>query len=402
MADRPKIENAPGLTWRQRQSGEWEARWRPRIDLVARGYRRTPQRLWVGSEVTQVDREWISDRCQALQAEMLTWGRGGIPKIDAFDGTIKNLCQIYQADPDSGFRELRYRTRQHYAYLCDRLIKDYGDEALADIGARMFRRWHEEWAAGGKISMGHTMITMLRIVLNFGATILEDEDCGRLAGFLHGMKFKQGKPRDSIITAEQVAAVCTEAHQQGRHSLALAQTLQYELTLRQRDVIGEWVPVSEPGVSAVVNGNQKWLRGLRWDEIDANLILRHTTSKRQKEICVDLKRSPAVMAEFKRFDPRPTAGAIVVNEATGLPYSEVEFRYQWRAIATVAGVPKTVRNQDSRAGAITEALEAGASLDSVRKAATHSDVAMTQRYSRDDTTAIGNVLDRRIAHRNKK
>ena len=53
---------------------------------------------------------------------------------------------------------------------------------------------------------------------------------------------------------------------------------------RQKDVIGEWVPISEPGMSAVINGNSKWLRGLDWKEIDANWICKHVTSKRQKEI----------------------------------------------------------------------------------------------------------------------
>ena len=43
--------------------------------------------------------------------------------------------------------------------------------------------------------------------------------------------------------------------------------------LRQKDVIGEWVPRSEPGPSDIWNSDgEKWLRGLRWQEIDGNLI----------------------------------------------------------------------------------------------------------------------------------
>jgi hypothetical protein len=53
----------------------------------------------------------------------------------------------------------------------------------------------------------------------------------------------------------------------------------------------------------------------------------------------------------------------------------------WRKVATAAGVPKTVYNMDSRAGAISEATDAGAELEHVRHAATHSDISMTQRYS---------------------
>jgi hypothetical protein len=33
----------------------------------------------------------------------------------------------------------------------------------------------------------------------------------------------------------------------GWHSIALAQAIQFDCALRQKDVIGEWVPESEPG-----------------------------------------------------------------------------------------------------------------------------------------------------------
>jgi hypothetical protein len=42
------------------------------------------------------------------------------------------------------------------------------------------------------------------------------------------------------------------------------------------------VPLSEPGISEVIVRGQKWLRGIVWQEIDENLILRHVTSKKQK------------------------------------------------------------------------------------------------------------------------
>jgi hypothetical protein len=92
---------------------------------------------------------------------------------------------------------------------------------------------------------------------------------------------------------------------------------------------------------------------------------------------------------------------MIVSETTGRPYDEVAFRLKWRAIATAAGVPNDVRNMDSRAGAITEALAAGANPDSVRKTATHSDLDMTMKYSRGDGAAIASVMELRSKHRNK-
>jgi site-specific recombinase XerD len=190
------------------------------------------------------------------------------------------------------------------------------------------------------------------------------------------------------------------AHEFAWHSIALAQALQFELMLRQKDVIGEWVPVAEPGDSGVEDAGQKWLRGLRWDEIDQNMVLRHVTSKRQKEIEIDLSSVPMVIEELALI-PRRAAGPIVICEVTGLPYSTAEFRRKWRLVANAAGVPKSVRNMDSRAGAISEATDAGADLEHVRHAATHSDIAMTQKYSRNATEKIAGVHALRAAHRNR-
>jgi len=199
----------------------------------------------------------------------------------------------------------------------------------------------------------------------------------------------------------------------GRRSLGLAQAFQFDLMLRQKDVIGEWIPVSEPGLSDVIDRNDKWLRGLRWEEIDKNLILRHTTSKRQKDIDPDLNLAPMVMSELRfmagvsqdallRRDLLPASGPVVVNEFNGLPWRSSEFRRSWRELANAAGVPKNVRNMDSRAGAISEATDAGAELEHVRHAATHSDIAMTQRYSRGSQDKVRNVMKLRAKHRGKK
>lgn len=61
----------------------------------------------------------------------------------------------------------------------------------------------------------------------------------------------------------------------------------------------------------------------------------------------------------------------------------------------------TALGMDSRAGAISEATDAGADLEHVRHAATHSDIAMTQKYSRGSEDKIAGVQKLRAEHRNK-
>lgn len=399
---RPQIGKAPGLTWRPRKH-LWEARWQARSDLVKRGYTVKSAGLWIGTCPDDTEAAWIIDRCNVLQSEMLAWSGAGDAIYKAateYDGTLRGLSGVYQTDPDSPFHEVSYTTRTQRVDLLIRLEKEHGDKLITEIRPRDVKRWYEAWAADGKFAMGHSMITVLRVLLSFGAGILEIEECERLFAKLHHMKFKGAKARTVVLTPEMAIAIRKEAHRQGFPSIAKAQALQTDLMLRQKDVIGAWEPVSEPGVSDVLWNDKKWLRGLRGEEIDANLTLRHVTSKRGKPIEVPLSLAPMVMEEFA--DGFPAKGPLVICETTGRPWHNRAFSVRWRKIANAVGVPKEVRNMDSRAGAITEATEAGAELEHIKHAATHSDIAMTQRYSRGAAEKTAGVLIKRVEFRNKK
>jgi hypothetical protein len=410
MTTRPEIDNAPGISWRPLSRDRWQASWKCRADIAKRGFRPARQFLWSGVTPEPRDIIFIQEQCQRLHDEMLIWSRGGFQEEATFDGTIASLIACYQIDADSPYRKIRHKSRQHYDYVCKRIEADI-TQPLAELNARSFLRLHEQWQAGGKVTWAHTCIGMVRILVNFGATYLEDAECERLSGVLHRMKFKQGKPRESHMTAEQAAAFRNMAHEKGRASMALAQAFQFECMLRQKDVIGEWAPMNEPGpLSTVFNAGMKWFRGLRWEEIDSNLILRHETSKREKMLEVPLSKAGMVMEELDRQFPHfktqgraalPASGPVIISEFSQVPWVDDEFRRQWRLIANAAGLPKSVRNMDSRAGAITEATEAGAELEHVKHAATHGDIAMTQRYSRGAADKIAGVMEKRAAHRNK-
>jgi hypothetical protein len=200
------------------------------------------------------------------------------------------------------------------------------------------------------------------------------------------------------MTAGHVQAISKAAWEHfGWPSIGLAQALQFELLLVQKDVIGEWVPVGEPGKSDAVVGNQKWLRGLRWSDIDENLILRHKVGSGGREIEVDLRTAPMVLEMLKVIPavgtgptipltmpempeilqrirdvldrPRqhdgesepettvvaledlygllPHSGPMLICEINGLPWTAAEFRRKWRLVAKQAGLPDHVTNRDS-------------------------------------------------------
>jgi hypothetical protein len=400
----PKIENTPGIAWRKNQYGH-EARWRARADLIRRGFEPLSVKLWAATheqpEPDEFDVAFMQDRCNALQSEMLAFAHGGLPAAE-FDGTLASLIRCYQTDPDSAYREIRYKSRGHYDTLLRMIGRDWPGATLEKIDLRSVKRWYESYRGQGKIAMGHSLVRMLRTVISFGARLLELEQCLRLQNVLKD-KFKMPKPRSLRLTADMAEAIIAEAHKQGLPMVAFAQALQFEMMIRQKDVIGEWIPISEPGLSAVTNGNEKWLRGLDWKEVDANFVVTHVTSKRQKPITVDLRLAPMVIRELQGIarNQYPATGPMVVDKRSGLPYTDAYFRRTWRKIADVVGVPREVKNMDTRAGAISEATDAGAPLEQVRKAATHSDISMTQRYSRGDTESIAVVQRLRVAHRTK-
>lgn len=107
-------------------------------------------------------------------------------------------------------------------------------------------------------------------------------------------------------------------------------------------MIGEWVPKSEPGESDVLSAIEKWLRGIRWEEIDENLVLRHPTSRDGKIVELNLQEIPELLAEI-RLKPRPKKGPIIVSEYTERPYMQNAFRDYWRKIALAAGLSKDAR-----------------------------------------------------------
>lgn len=75
---------------------------------------------------------------------------------------------------------------------------------------------------------------------------------------------------------------------------------------------------------------------------------------------------------------------------------------EWPIVARAAGIPDHVWNMDARAGAITEAEDAGADLDHIRSTAAHSQSSTTLRYSRGAVGKSRKVAELRIGHRTAK
>ncbi len=262
--------------------------------------------------------------------------------------TFASLVDKYRTSPKAAYAKLRHSTRRAYDGLIKRLLEDFGTQPLVSIKGPNIQAQYERWSEGGKFAMGHALITMLRGVIHFGESVLGDSECERLSVALHNMQFKVTQGRSERITAEQATALRTMARRMGFNSIALAQALQFECGLRQKDVIGEWVPISEPGVDGLIVDDEKWVRGIRWEQIDGAWVLRHQPSNGGKMLELDLSKYQMVREEFQGLDVAKLSGPMMISERTGLPWRGHEFRRSWRKIADACGIPKTVFNMDSR------------------------------------------------------
>lgn len=415
--DRPKIDSAPGLAWRPRANG-WVAVWVARSDIVAKGYSPSTQRLRLFTEQpTEDDVTYIRSECQRLQDEMLAFGRDGDGSAPVFTGTVQGLIDTYLRDPDSGYHSARFTTRQNYDKALKLLSRDKGDRALHALKGRDFKRWYEEWRwpdgkdGVDKVYTAYGQIVIIRVLLSYGVAF-EVEDVGpndvshclRLKTALAEQTFENGNARTQELTHQQVSAFIKVANENDYGWMALAQALQFELSLRQKDVIGQWVPVSEPGMSDLTRNGKKWLYGIRWEEVDQNMVLTHqmTKSRKRKILEFDLKLYPMVMAEIAKIPVDQRTGPIIRNPRTGQPPVAMAFRFTWRKLATKAGIPPEVKNMDSRAGAITETLEAtGDNIEAARRQAGHSNSQTTQRYIRGLQRSNSKVAILRVAARTK-
>lgn len=409
MSEKPeRVRDAPGLVWKRRRNDLFEARWQCRTDILAKGYIVKSVKLWTGTgDPTLDDWDFLAETCKTLQRDMINWNNGDKPKPVKFDKrTLGSLMACYQTDKASDYHKLRHASRVHYDTIIRLVKKDCGEALLEDINARELKIWHDGWTTGGKLASGHARMAMMRIVMGFGMTMLENRECERISVVLSKMKFKQSPPREVILTADNVIAIRAKAHELGRPSIALAQAIQFECMLRQRDVIGEWVPMKEPVVSDTFCDGYKWARGIRWEEINSRLTLTHITSKRGKRLVISLHNAPMVLEEFEHVKREyggklPANGPVIRSEYDGLPWEATEFRRWWRHIADACDIPKVVRNMDSRAGAITEADDGEAALDDIRESATHSNVSQTRNYNRNQERKIERVQMARLEGRNK-
>ncbi|WP_411033377.1 tyrosine-type recombinase/integrase [Shinella sp. BYT-45] len=354
--------------------------------------------------------EELVNRCHYLegQLEALIQEQSG-SEIATFDGTLGSLLKKYQTDPDSPYFSLRPKSRKPYDSYIRKLIRHVGGQRLNEITGIDLKKWHNTWSANGqKLAASKMSRAVIDAAVSYGIMTRLPE-CLELREVLKAASRRLPLPkrREVVITAEQVVALRAAAHAAGRPSSALAYALVYETTLRLWDVIGQWVPIDSPGISDVQNARtgNKWF-GLRWEDIDGNLVLRYVPSKTSMKtglsVTYPLTQAPMVMEELANWPEERRTGPVVVYEMNGRPYLSEVFSSMWCRDRKAAGMPDHIWARDLRASGISEARAAGVATDDAAKVAGHASTKTTSAvYDRAALEAAERFAEARTSKRNK-
>lgn len=395
---RAETEEAPGLIERPRRNGASIAYyWAARTDLIKLGYRPKVVRLHY-----ETGDPLMAARCRSLQKEMLAWSatlRGSPPAH--YDGTFASLVRFYETHPDSPFHDLGQATARTYEKTLANLMQRIGARRVAAVDGSDVRRWYKELADTTSRGWAYYTINVLKAALSFGAT-KRLKECRILRVELREARFQGGKRRKERLTYPQIVAFREAATAMELEWMGLCLTLQFAFGLRRRDVIGHWID-DEVGTDGIRRGRRVWRDGLTWGHIDAAGILRKLVSKTaftSELVAVHaIADYPDVEAELAKIQIERRVGPIVINSYTGLPPNEAQCRYNFRRIARAAGIPDEVWNMDARAGAVTEAYEAGATEEEGMALATHSERSTNRGYLRDLTEQSRSAARKRVASR---
>jgi hypothetical protein len=268
--------------------------------------------------------------------------------------TVGWLLGVYRSDPRSPYLQLPQKTRSHYDVFLKRLDQT-ASRNLSDLKQPDIQQLYEEWTSAAAASgrgagraTAKATIAIFRAAVNFAATTLENSECFRLSVLLRDMDFADAEKRKVIpLTEDDVKKIMAKAKEMGFPSIALAQAIQFECKIKQRDVIGEWVPPAElREPSGVINGAQAWHRGIRWNNISAEWNLTHKTGNAGKIVRLNLRNKPLVFEEISRNPHFGSSNPLILKEGSTLPWIAWDFRRVWREIARAAGISDGKFNTD--------------------------------------------------------
>ncbi len=377
----------------------------------------------------------VDDLCLGYTAALRRWideARAAAPPDPAdfdprrlYDGSVLAACRIYQEHPLSDFHTVKSNTRRFYAANLKIVERDVGGRQIRNLTIIDVKNWYTQWrlpaAAGGKerVDRAHDCIAVFRTALRFCAALhlpsRKEPHCGQLVDALEKVKFEKGGAREAELTYAHVVAFLRSAGELAQRGtlaplralyMSIGVAAQFELLLRQKDIIGEYPKNAadlekalKRGAATLECGGRSWIGYFTWENIPGwRWRMRTSKSKYRSAADFDLTKQSLLFPLLERVPFEERTGAVIKGEH-GFPVPEHSYRKWFRQIARAAGIPDDVWNMDTRAGGATEAEEAQVPLDLISAGLTHADTKMTLRYIRRRGTKLDALADARGRNR---
>jgi hypothetical protein len=343
--------NSPGLKWNRNFNP-------PRPYWVARQVVRDPcgypdKTMRLPCDATADE---LAALCRDYTARLYQWieqvRSGAEPSTRIqYDGTVLSLSRLYQEHPDSRFHEVKSNTRKFYVDSLKIIERTVGARAIRNLTVLSVRHWYNQWKKpierGGKerIDRAHDAVAMFRTILRFGAA-LRFEECRLLESELAMVKFDKGSAREQAMTYPYALAFVSKAKELAANgvipvwrarSMTIGLAAQFELMLRQKDIIGQWGK-AKPGTPNVIYfQGEMWTGFFVWENIPGWVWrLRTSKSGYKKQATFTLSNYSLLYPLLQEVPPAERTGPIVKGEHE-LPVRERSYRKWFRQIARAAG-----------------------------------------------------------------
>lgn len=340
---------------------------------------------------------------QARQARELTrdlvqWYEGQSSGREA--GTWGWLIGRYLNDEYSDIQFVRPQTRAKYQTVMGRIEDAIKDVLLAETDYTRLMEWRLTMERKGRsASYIKKWFTHWGLALSHGVK-LGDQECRRIKAIREEMRIANGASRAVYATSEQVNAIVGELDRRGLAWASLAVLLRFEFSLRGTDVYGQWEPTKRTTGGIIAESSKgsrrAWVDGITWDMIDpavTNLrkVISKTRSTNPEPLDFPIDKVPELRRRLLAIPEDKRVGPVIVCE-DGLPPRHDRTAKVFKQAVRALKLPDDLQLRDTRSGGITEGSDYGNPF-AVQHAAQHSQISTTNRYIRDQSRSVAEVVE---------
>ena len=311
MTGRPPIsDKIIGLRQRRRANGSWRVWWEPNHSARALGFE--PIEL-------NADRAtWSVREAKRLNDDVDRKRRGETaPPRSAGGRTVSALIHDYRKSV--AFIEATDSTRRSYDINLNAIDKKWGEHNVVEFTKPIMRTWYESLYKGSGPAQAQALIRMFSILMSHA----------EVRGWRHEnanpcfkLKMKSVRKRHRSATWAEYDALMDAAKKLGFNAMACAIALATLQAQRQTDLIAATIDsfrtVQMPGEDRPV---------LVWELI---------RSKRDNYGVMPIHSEAQPYLKMLLADAGEDQTRLLIDEATGAPYSGDLFRKRWAAIRTEA------------------------------------------------------------------